>query len=242
MTVQGFDGLHINSIYRATEGEGACIGRPQIFVRVQGCTIGCANCDSKDTWEFGVNLPCRLSDAMEQILALSNHGLKRVSITGGDPLHPKHVPGVLQLVRELKIKKFFISLEASGCRIVHEIFDLIDFINFDFKPPSTKIERTLEKQTKLIVEMAKNYPAKFQIKSVAHDERDFAAILNAYHLVQEKVVMNFDWCLTPVYNPGEAFPLERFKLILQLNENAGGVFRVIGQQHKWVYGPNEKQV
>ena len=106
MTVQGFDGLHINSIYRATEGEGACIGRPRFLFEYR-CTIGCANCDSKDTWEFGVNLPCRVSDAMEQIwhfqITAKGYRLR------GDPLHPKHVSGVLQLVRELKIKNFYFS-------------------------------------------------------------------------------------------------------------------------------------
>ena len=93
--------LYLNSIYRATEGEGALIGRPQIFVRVQGCAIGCANCDSKDTWNFEVSPSCHVADALVQILALSHPKLRRVSITGGDPLHPKHVPGVLELAREL---------------------------------------------------------------------------------------------------------------------------------------------
>ncbi|MEX0799567.1 MAG: hypothetical protein WD025_08980, partial [Bacteriovoracaceae bacterium] len=46
------DKLAINSIYMATEGEGIHVGTPQIFVRFQGCAIGCVNCDSKDTWEF----------------------------------------------------------------------------------------------------------------------------------------------------------------------------------------------
>ncbi|MBI2520307.1 MAG: 7-carboxy-7-deazaguanine synthase QueE [Bdellovibrio sp.] len=241
---QRLNNLYLNSIYCATEGEGALIGRPQIFVRVQGCALGCVNCDSKDTWEFGVNPPCHVDDALGRISALAKQGLKRVSITGGDPLHPKHTPGVLQLARELKSRKFFISLEASGTRIVHEIFDLIDFINFDFKPPSTKIDRAFENQAQLIIELAQQYPGKFQIKSVVQDERDFTIVLKAYNFVLEKLghYVTFDWCLTPVYNPGEAFPQERFKLILQLNENSGGVFRVIGQQHKWVYGPDEKQV
>ena len=83
-----------------------------------------------------------------------------------------------------------------------------------------------------------NYPA-VQIKSASMMKEILPPSLS-YHLVQEKVAVTFDWCLTPVYNPGEAFPLERFKLILQLNENAGGVFRVIGQQHKWVYRQRNK--
>ena len=41
---------YINSVYRATEGEGIFVGRVQIFVRFQGCNVKCINCDSKDTW------------------------------------------------------------------------------------------------------------------------------------------------------------------------------------------------
>ncbi len=240
MTVSSPAKLFINAIYRATEGEGALVGRPQIFVRVQGCAIGCANCDSKDTWEFEQGFASDITAVLAQIEDLSLKKLKRVSITGGDPLHPKHVPGVLQLVRELKARKFFVSLEAAGTRIVHEIFDLVDFINFDFKPPSTLIET----KPSLIVQLAEQYEGKFQLKSVAQDAKDFSAILAAYQLVEKdlKRSITFDWCITPIYNPGESFPLERFKLILNLNENAGGYFRVIGQQHKWVHGPNEKLV
>ena len=62
----------INSIYRATEGEGVFVGRPQIFVRYQGCAIGCINCDSKDTWEFdkekGIDVRLAL-DVVQCVLA-----------------------------------------------------------------------------------------------------------------------------------------------------------------------------
>ena len=92
----------INSIYRATEGEGIHLGTPQIFVRFQGCTIGCLNCDSMDTWEFeGFN--STLDEVWQRVWNESFDGrIKRVSITGGDPLHPKHVPAVLELVTFLK--------------------------------------------------------------------------------------------------------------------------------------------
>jgi 7-carboxy-7-deazaguanine synthase len=36
--------------------------------------------------------------------------------------------------------------------------------------------------------------------------------------------------------------MDRFVNIMMWNESHGGHFRVIGQQHKWVYGPDKKEV
>lgn len=230
----------INSIYRATEGEGVFLGRPQIFVRYQGCAIGCLNCDSKDTWEFGESYAVSLDQVLEKISKYSFDGkIKNVSITGGDPLHPSHVPHVLELVKKLKEKKYYINIEAAGTRVVNEIFDLVDFISFDLKTPSSGVTTPL----KLLSQMNTQFQGKFQVKSVIENQADFAYVLNAYHkLLTEHETLHFPWVLTPAYNLSEEFPVNRFMQVLTWNEEAGGYFRVIGQQHKWVFGPDQKQV
>ena len=129
--------LTLNSIYAATEGEGIHIGKPQIFVRFQGCAIGCLNCDSKETWDFDgekTSLESAVSQ-VEEIAGNYPHRLKRVSITGGDPLHPKLLPGVVAAAGELKKRGYYINIEASGSRVVDELFDIVNFISFDFKTP-----------------------------------------------------------------------------------------------------------
>lgn len=230
----------INSIYRATEGEGIFLGRPQIFVRYQGCAVGCLNCDSKDTWDFTEDLGQSLGSVMESIHKESFNGMiKNISITGGDPLHPGHVPHVLALVKMLKEKKYYINIEAAGSRVVDEIFDLVDYVSFDFKTPSTGVKTPL----KHIVKMAALYPGKFQVKAVISDRVDFVATLEAYKLLLGEIKeMSFTWVLTPCFNNHEQFPLERFTQVLAWNEESGGYFRVIGQQHKWIFGPDQKQV
>ena len=54
--------------------------------------------------------------------------------------------------------------------------------------------------------------------------------------------INFNWVLTPCYNTNEEFPMERFIAVINWNEAVGGPFRVIGQQHKWIFGPTKKNV
>lgn len=230
----------INSIYRATEGEGIFLGRPQIFVRYQGCAIGCLNCDSKDTWDFSEEM----GQSIESVLvAVHTEGLngsiKNVSVTGGDPLHPAHVPHVLSLVKSLKEKKYYVNIEAAGSRVVDEIFDLVDYVSFDFKTPSTGVKTPLKNISKMISQ----YPGKFQVKAVIFDRADFEATLAAYkELASTHESLPFPWVLTPCFNTNEEFPLERFTSILEWNEENGAHFRVIGQQHKWVFGPDKKQV
>jgi 7-carboxy-7-deazaguanine synthase len=230
----------INSIYLATEGEGVFLGRPQIFVRYQGCAVGCLNCDSKDTWDFTEDMGKSAEEIMLEVYSAGFNGkIKNVSITGGDPLHPAHVPHVLALTKILKENNYYVNIEAAGTRVVEEIFDLVDYISFDFKTPSTGVKTPLKNISKMIT----NYSNKFQIKAVIADQKDFTTTVEAYRAIELEVKsMNFPWVLTPCYNTLEKFPLDRFRQVLGWNEEAGGLFRVIGQQHKWIFGPDQKQV
>jgi 7-carboxy-7-deazaguanine synthase len=43
--------LLVNEIFETIQGEGSYTGTPSIFVRLQGCPVGCPWCDTKHTWE-----------------------------------------------------------------------------------------------------------------------------------------------------------------------------------------------
>jgi len=230
--------LLINSIYVATEGEGVFVGTPQIFVRFQGCHVGCVNCDSKETWDFDPNFAQELPLVLSQIDHLSKGFLKRVSITGGDPLHPGHIPGLIELIKELKQRGYFINIEAAGTRVVKEVYDLVDYISFDIKTPSTQVKTSLE----VLRRFLSDYAHKSQVKAVAAHKKDVEFVYDIFHQLKDLIPATQSWCLTPCFEPGEEFPTNRFQDILKINESLGMPFRVIGQQHKWVYGPNEKQV
>jgi 7-carboxy-7-deazaguanine synthase len=224
----------INSIYRATEGEGVFIGTPQVFVRFQGCAVGCINCDSLETWEF-VESNMNLESVVQKVLSESLNNIKRVSITGGDPLHPKNEKQVLELTKELKSLGYFINIEAAGTRCVDTVFDELDFVSFDFKTPSTGVKFNEKVFEKFITK----YSDKSQIKAVIADQRDFNAY---YELARKYKKESNNWVITPCYEPNEKFPLARFKDIIDINEKTGSLFRVIGQQHKWLHGPDKKNI
>lgn len=41
----------INEMFQTLQGEGYFTGVPAIFIRLQGCPVGCAWCDTKHTWK-----------------------------------------------------------------------------------------------------------------------------------------------------------------------------------------------
>lgn len=42
--------LPVNEIFETMQGEAAFTGSPAVFVRLQGCPVGCPWCDTKHTW------------------------------------------------------------------------------------------------------------------------------------------------------------------------------------------------
>ncbi|WP_213997145.1 7-carboxy-7-deazaguanine synthase QueE [Arsukibacterium sp.] len=92
----------VNEIFETIQGEGSFTGVPAIFIRLQGCPVGCAWCDTKHTWLVNPELEVKLDKMMakagdteqwtsvsaEQILTLfKNEGYqaRHVVITGGEP-------------------------------------------------------------------------------------------------------------------------------------------------------------
>lgn len=80
-------------------GEGT---RCTLFV--SGCTHGCKGCYNQKSWSFSAGVPFGI-EMEEQILKdLKDTRIKRQGLTlsGGDPLHPRNVETLLPLVQRVK--------------------------------------------------------------------------------------------------------------------------------------------
>jgi 7-carboxy-7-deazaguanine synthase len=92
----------INEIFETLQGEATYTGTPSIFVRLQGCPVGCSWCDTKHTWEVDLEDKVDLTRTIEKsadstlwadasieaILACftqRNYNAKHIVITGGEP-------------------------------------------------------------------------------------------------------------------------------------------------------------
>jgi len=107
--------LNLNEMTLPTiQGEGVWVGRPSLFIRVQGCSIRCAHCDTKKSWDpagKGHGMSVTVTEICKMIQPYPHVD---VVITGGEPLDPIHVDGVTALCKKLTALKRRITIETSG--------------------------------------------------------------------------------------------------------------------------------
>ena len=94
--------LKVNEVFESLQGEGSFTGVPSIFVRLQGCPVGCSWCDTKHTWDISLDDETTSSTIMQQdfespqwfsasvssLFALfEQHAYvaKHIVLTGGEP-------------------------------------------------------------------------------------------------------------------------------------------------------------
>ena len=119
----------VNEIFETIQGEAVFTGTPAIFVRLQGCPVGCAWCDTKHTWatapEHAVSSKLMLAKAsdspvytqmtVDELLAtLQRYAARHVVITGGEPCLYDLVP----LTSALLDSEYCVQVETSG---THEV-------------------------------------------------------------------------------------------------------------------------
>jgi 7-carboxy-7-deazaguanine synthase len=117
----------INEIFQTIQGEGYFSGTPAIFIRLQGCPVGCSWCDTKHTWTLDPSAErplvtilakhaensqwCHLTaTAIGEQLAHSHYTARHVVITGGEPCLHDLVP----LTMQLEQAGYYCQIETSG--------------------------------------------------------------------------------------------------------------------------------
>ena len=81
-----------------SNGEG--IG---VSLFVQGCDFHCKNCFNSKTWEFSKGQEWNDKTKNQFLKLIETPFIQRVSILGGEPLHPKNVQNVLKIVDEIRV-------------------------------------------------------------------------------------------------------------------------------------------
>ena len=117
--------MHLIELYKSVQGESSFAGLPCIFVRLAGCNLRCAWCDSEYTFSGGK--PFSAEEITEQVEALAPCRL--VEFTGGEPM--LQARELLPLMDTLLARGFELMMETSGerpladvPRAVHKIVDV----------------------------------------------------------------------------------------------------------------------
>ena len=56
----------INEVFETVQGEGTYTGTPAVFLRLQGCGVGCPWCDTKHTWALDIERETSMSSVMDK--------------------------------------------------------------------------------------------------------------------------------------------------------------------------------
>ena len=120
--------LRLNEIFHSIQGESTYAGEPCIFVRLAGCHLRCAWCDTEYAFREGRRRP--LASILEEVLAID---CPVVELTGGEPLLQRDVH---ILERRLLDAGRTILIETSGaCDIT--ACDPRSVVIMDLKAPSS---------------------------------------------------------------------------------------------------------
>jgi organic radical activating enzyme len=100
--------VRIAEIFFSIQGEGPTAGRPAVFVRLQGCSVGCTWCDTKYSWSADGG---KVTDLDTLVTDVTAHRCPRVVITGGEPLESAIFA---PLCRVLAARGFALEVETSA--------------------------------------------------------------------------------------------------------------------------------
>ncbi len=125
--------LKISEIFLSLQGESSRVGLPTVFVRLTGCPLRCVWCDT--AYAFSGGRTMSLPEILEEV---ASHDVRRVCVTGGEPLAQ---PASLLLLRAMCDAGHAVSLETSGACDISGVDTRVSRIVDVKAPGSGEVER-----------------------------------------------------------------------------------------------------
>lgn len=235
----------IVEIFSSIQGEGLYVGTRQVFVRLAGCNLTCAYCDTPDSRRLPRQArvettagkrdfvripnplpPDKLIQHINGLLTVRHHS---ISFTGGEPLC--QAQAIAQLAPKLLAPVY---LETNG--VLYEqlagVLPYIDIISMDIKLPEITGQEYWREHDEFL-RLAVN--KKTFVKIVVTGQSKAAELHKAFALVAA-VDANIPVILQPVTPVNNCKPVSP-EVMLACQEQALGLLadvRVIPQTHKFM--------
>ena len=210
--------IRVFETFASLQGESSYAGARCYFIRLAGCPLRCAWCDTRAAQGFDTG---RDAETAELIAAARASGIPLVEVTGGEPLAQGEC---IALLRGLLASGLHVLLETNGAADASAVPEQVVRI-FDWKLPSSGME-------------AKMDPANFRSLR-RHDEVKFVIGSRADFLRAREVEAEFrlpEQVRHIFYSPvwGAVAPADLAEWIL--DTRAPGRMQL--QLHKLVWGPD----
>lgn len=150
--------LRVAEIFKSVQGESTRAGLPCVFVRLSGCNLDCAYCDTRYARKGG-----RLMTAAQVQKKVRGFRCGLVEITGGEPLLQKETP---DLIRRLLKTRHTVLVETNGSVRLAGLPQAVIKI-MDIKTPSSRMHRNNDYAN------IRYLTRRDEVKFVVSDRRDY---------------------------------------------------------------------
>ena len=238
------ESANLIEIFSSVQGEGKYVGYRQAFVRLTGCNLRCAYCDTKLRRQkycnfetsagsmkfYKIQNPISADKVADALQAFINEvPTHSISFTGGEPmLHGDFIRAVAERVEA----KIFIESNGTLFNELDRIISYVDIISMDIKLPSVVGTNLIENHRRFMeIAKTKDLYTKIVISAETTTEEFLAA-------VQLIASMSTDILLilqpvTPFNNIEAAAPDKLLSLQALALKHLNNV-RVIPQTHKLI--------
>jgi 7-carboxy-7-deazaguanine synthase len=211
--------LEVHEMFVSIQGESTFAGRPCAFVRLKGCPLRCAWCDTVYAYREGLKTPVG-----EIVRRVVSENVPLVEVTGGEPLAQA---GTLPLLEALCDEGLTVLLETNGAEDISPVDPRVHII-MDIKCPSSGMtQRMLWENIDLLKE-------KDEIKFVVGGRVDYEfarELIHGRRLDQKCTVL-----LSAVF--GSVVP--RAVVSWMLEDRLPARFQL--QMQKFIWAPNTRGV
>ncbi len=215
--------FNINEMFFSIQGEGTRMGRPCVFVRLQGCSLRCTWCDT--SYALDHRSGGDWMSAAQLIARIESWPCRFVEFTGGDPLEQE---AIYPLMRELCDRGYEVAIETGGHMDAQYVDERVVRI-IDIKCPDSRMHSL-------------NHPLNLQHIRTSDEFKFVIASRTDYDFAVE-IVRRVDLCnraaavlFSPVFGLQDARELSEW--ILQ----DGLDVRLQLQLHKFIWSPETRGV
>ena len=169
--------LEVCEIFLSLQGESSFMGLPCVFVRLSGCPLDCAWCDTAYA-----KAPGEMMSLPEISAKVGAHGVGLVELTGGEPLVQLAAP---ELMANLAAEGYTVLLETSGAISIAQVPEAVHLI-MDLKCPSSGMQDKMHWPN---LDLLREH---HQVKFVLADRADYdyaKELMQRHHLPQRAQVL-----------------------------------------------------
>ena len=226
------DVFQVAEKFISINGEGRFAGELAVFIRFAGCNLNCGYCDT--AWAIPEDCPSELMSCQDIIRYVNCAGVRRVTLTGGEPLLQESLP---DLVAELIGTGHLVESETNGAVDITPVVALANELNLndelvltlDYKCPGSGMEQFM---------LTDNFELLAPCDVVKFVVSDIADLDRARDVIYEYGLT--DRC--NVYLSAAFVKIKPAEIVEYMKQNR--MNRVVHQlqQHKYIWDPNTRGV